>query len=147
LNTVELPIQNATSQLSRRESTPFLMVAFVWLAVGAALCARFQHPGLSLALGWLAVLWGLCLFDLYALSRAVGALLGLASVEGEKRGALIIQASYWGMIKLACLGILGAILLRGHSIPALGLLMGTGTLVVVPLLGGYWWSQKVLRHA
>lgn len=138
---------NPVMQLDREGMTPFLIVSGAWLILGLGFSAWFSDKQPFQAVAWMTFLWALCLFDLYALSRAVGAALGLAAITGEKRGALTIQAFYWGVIKLTCLGILGTILSYGRSIPTSSLLMGSGTLVVVPLLGGYWWSQKVLRHA
>jgi hypothetical protein len=62
----------------------------------------------------------------------------------QKHAALVVSASVWGVIKLACLGIFGFILFHGHAIPQFSLLWGLGTLVTVPLIGGLWWSRKVL---
>jgi hypothetical protein len=131
----------------RETVLPFLKVAALWLISGLAVSAWTRGSALLGASAWLLLLWAVCLTDLYSLSRAVEALMELVSGTSENRGALVIQASYWGMIKLICLGILGLTVFYGRSIPSVSLLMGTGTLVVVPLLGGYWWSQKVLRHA
>jgi hypothetical protein len=146
LNTLDKPSNAPRADLKTLK--PFITVSIVWFVISGVACFQFANPGHTFsAFRWMAELWALCLIDLYALAKAVGAALSLVSATGEKRGALIIQASYWGMIKLACLGILGAILLRGSTIPTTGLLMGSATLVVIPLIGGYWWSQKVLRHA
>lgn len=139
--------EKATSRLTASELAPFLKVAMGWLALGLATSAGFSTGRAGLAAAWMTAFWLLCVLDLYALSRAVGAVLELAATPGEKRGALTIQASYWGLVKLICLGILIAILSQGRSIPAASLLMGAATLVTVPLIGGYGWSKKVLRHA
>lgn len=140
---------NASEETSLDSQTtkPFLIVAGAWLVLGLGLCAGFSAHKTGLALSWMGVLWALCLLDLYALSRAVGATLTMMSGEGENRGPLVVRALYWGVVKLTCLGILGAALSFGRSIPVIALLMGIGTAVVVPLIGGYGWSQKVLRHA
>jgi hypothetical protein len=155
LNTIQNPSDtlslelDTSIRLDRQTVSPFLIVGLAWYVASAFLCFQFRHVGEPLwpVLKPMSMLWALCLFDLYCLARAVGAAIGFTSAQGEKRSALKIQASYWGFIKLACLGILGAILLGDRSIPAIGLLTGSATLVVVPLLGGYWWSQKVLHHA
>jgi hypothetical protein len=137
-----------SSQLDRKTVWPFAGVAGLWLALCIAISLKWAGAhAAGAAAAWAGALWGLCLLDLYSLARAVGAALELASTEGENRGALIIQAFYWGVIKLTCLGILGAILLHGRSIPMASVVSGFGTMVVVPLVGGYRWSQKVLRHA
>jgi uncharacterized membrane protein len=140
--------RSSWTRLDRNTLTPFFGIAGVWLLLAFALTAYFSKEPSFGEFGWVCLLWALSLLDLYVLSRALGAAFELASEPGEKRGALIIQASYWGVIKLLCLGTFGAILsMNGRSIPVISLLMGPGTLVTVPLLGGYWWSQRVLRHA
>lgn len=137
-----------SSQMNRQTVRPFLTVACAWLALGLVLCARFPgEESFSHAFGYLGLLWLVCLIDLYSLARAVGAVLEHSTAIPENRGALTIQAFYWGMIKLLCLGILGIILFYGRAIPATSLLVGTGTLVVVPLVGGYRWSQRVPQNA
>ena len=127
----------------------FLLPSLLWLVIGLALNGWLNSadPQLWNSFKWFTGLWVLCLFDLYALSRTLEAALGLMNEESEKRSALTIQAFYWGTIKLACLGIFGTILLKGDSIPATSLLLGLGTLIVVPLMGWYWWSHRILRHA
>jgi hypothetical protein len=129
--------------------TPFLIVGAIWLGVSAGVGAYLTHESqrVTQMLFSLAILWATCLFDLYALARTAGAALDAMSGAREKRRASVLQALYWATIKLACLGILGVVLLRGDAMPAISLYMGSATLFVVPLFGGYWWSQKVLRHA
>lgn len=127
--------------------TPFLFVAGGWFLVAEGVSWHFAGGPLAVAMGWAGLLWALCLFDLYALFRAVGAAFEIVSSEGKKQRAVIVQAFYWGVIKLTCLGILGAILFNKRSLPLVSELTGFGTIVIVPLLGGYGWSQKVLRHA
>jgi hypothetical protein len=129
-----------TSGSSRKDYLPFFGVALVWVAVGIGFCSGD-------ALKWMLIFWMLCLLDLIALTLLVSAFVSLAAGSSEKRGARIIQASTWGAIKLACLGIFAAILLQGFTIPSLGLYMGMGTLMIVPLVGGLWWSQRELQHA
>ncbi|MGK5083611.1 hypothetical protein WDW37_09925 [Bdellovibrionota bacterium FG-1] len=146
MKNAELSIENSVDM---KQLQPFIWVGLGWLVLGAVVCFVFSstaQPPIK-TFGWMALIWAFCLLDLYALARAVGAVLGLTTMTGKKRGALVIQASYWGVIKLACLGILGLILLRSSTIPTLGMVLGSSTLIVTPLLGGYWWSQKVLRHA
>jgi len=140
---------DAESELNRQTATPFLVVAIAWLVMGEAVSAWFSAGKMGHSLSWTMVLWALCVLDLYALSRAVGAALAVMSDSDadENRGPLVVRALYWGVLKLTCLGILGLALSYGRSIPVAAMLMGIGTAVVVPLVGGYGWSQKVLRHA
>ncbi len=127
----------------------FLPAAMGWLFVGLLLCLVFEwgNEALLLNMGWMALFWALCLLDLYALISTVEAAIEVMAQSGEKRSAQTIRAFYWGSVKLICLGIFGLILFSSHSIPETGLLAGIGTLMMVPLIGGYRWSKKVLTHA
>ena len=84
----------------------------------------------------------LCLVDLVALARAVRAIFEYLGAPREKRVPLLIQASYWAFLKIACLGIFTVVLIRERTIPSAGLLFGMATLVIVPLIGGFWWSRR-----
>ena len=123
---------------------PFLYVAAGWLVVLVGLSVATAPAGeLTHFLAWDFSLWCLCLFDLFALMKTIVGALKLMSATLENRGPLLIQTSFWGMIKIACLGIFTVILIKGQAIPTLALLLGVGTLVVVPLVGGYWWSLRI----
>lgn len=127
---------------------PFYWTAGSWLIFGVL--ALVLIPGgmnSALAAKWFLGLWIVSLLDLFALERAVEAATGLMSEASENRGALVIRAFYWGAIKLACMGILGWIVIHASNAPVRALLLGLGTLVAVPLFGGFMWSQKELRHA
>lgn len=130
---------------------PFAWASVAWLSIGAAvaltLSSRDTAPS---TLSWMLALWLLSVLDLAATGKLVGSFLG-AAVSGaensEKTPAYAIQTFVWGVLKLACLGIFGLVLMRGRMIPTPGLLLGLGTLVVVPLVGGFIWSQRELSHA
>ncbi len=126
---------------------PFLAAALGWLIFGGGLCAV---RGGAAPFGWFTLIWSLCILDLLALARVVSGMLTFAAgtvTDPEKRVALGVQTSVWGLLKLACLGTLGATVFVGRNIPALSLFAGVGTIVVVPLVGGLIWSQKVLNKA
>jgi hypothetical protein len=139
--------------LDRKSAVPFLGAAVIWLALGSALCLwASRGTGVEFrAWAWLVGIWGLCVLDLLALARVVLGMLAFAGggseFSTEKKAALGVQTSVWGILKLVCLGTLGATVFVGRNIPSISLLAGLGTLIVVPLAGGFWWSQKVLSHA
>jgi hypothetical protein len=127
------------------ELAPFAFAAIAWAVAAVLLC--WYWDGSVLAFRWMLGLWALCLLDLFAIAKTMAAVIAVSADAAGNRPALLVQASTWGAIKLACLGLLGILLFRGQSIPSHALLLGLGTLVVVPLIGGLWWSQRALRHA
>jgi len=121
----------------KKEAKPFLYVSIVWLAL-SALISR----GLGI---WLVVLWFLSVADLAAMTFAFRAVFGIMNDAPEKRAAYVLNASVWGAIKLACVLLFGIVLFKGQNIPSRELLLGMGTMVAVPLAGGFWWSQRALQ--
>ena len=135
---------------------PFVLSALVWAVAGFAACKYLSEDAVVLQrnLIWLFGLWALCLLDLAALAKTVNGMLAIAAggsgPAAENRGAYVIHTFSWGLIKLVCLGIFALVMIKARPIPTAGLLLGMGTLVVVPLVGGFFWSQKVLgvsQHA
>lgn len=133
--------------------TPFFQVALIWLILGILGCwfwaeneSRFQ------ALIWFGILWGLCLLNLVATAKLFSGVLDLMASGNERRQpknqlAAAIRTSSWGTIKLACWGLLILVLRAQRPIPTPALLLGIGTLTLVPIIGGIWWHQRVVRHA
>ncbi len=141
---------NSKDAYGFRELQPFFWSAGVWLFLGWGihLYRLWGNAELFEGLAWFSLLGMLGLLDLWAMSQSIrGIFLWMGSESSEKRAAHALQAFYWGLIKLASLGILIAILVQGSTVPTVSLVLGTSTLVVVPLIGGFWWNQKVLRHA
>lgn len=128
---------------------PFFWVAIAWLVFAVALSWRGGREPMA----WAAGLWALSSADLWAITKLVSTLLKVSSgsdISVENRTALVIHASYWALIKLACLLLLSLVLFKSHGIPATSLFTGLGTLIAVPLLGGWFWSRKTvgaLDHA
>ena len=137
----------ASLDFSPRTLLPFLWTGLGWLAICLFFCARGLEP--MRGLFWAAGIWLLCMADLLAMAQVVSQLLQLsgAGPQSTARGPRMMQIFFWGLIKLACLGLFGVILWAGRETPQRALLMGLGTLVVVPLVGGFWWSQRELSHA
>jgi hypothetical protein len=124
----------------------FMLTAMAWavIALGITLFGT-PREDVSRALGWLGVFFGVSMADLYSIARLVGTVLELMATPPEKLLPGLIQASYWGILKLACLGIFSVLVFKGHDIPVTALLSGVGTMVFVPLVGGYWWSKGQLE--
>jgi hypothetical protein len=126
---------------------PFAWAAILWAFVAVAI-VMFNCPDESRirALEWMGTLWALCLIDLITLAKALQSAILAMDGAGENRIPHSIQAFYWGAIKLVCLGLFGFILWQSARAPTVGLLTGLGTLVVVPLLGGFWRSKQILSE-
>jgi hypothetical protein len=133
---------------------PFGIAALAWAVIGVAVCRIFAPSSSAFFsnLLWMTGLYCLSLCDLIALGKTVQGVLSIAASasadpkEGsENRAHRAIQTFYWAILKLACLGIfVGAMVLvsrEGKSIPTPGLLAGVGTVAMVPLLGGLFWSR------
>ena len=128
-----------STYLTARALFPFGGVALAWIVLSALLCHQLGKPAdFGSNLRWLAVLALLSLADLYSLAKLCGFLLRLASAA-PGRTLSILQASYWGTFKIACLLLFGVSLSLGRSPPLPGVLTGVSTLVVVPCFGGLFW--------
>jgi hypothetical protein len=124
---------------------PFIIAAIFWAVIGFAMCRHFSAvQELPKNLVWLFGLWALCLLDLLALGKTIQGMLAIAAGAGENLSAYTVHTFSWGLIKLVCLGIFALVMIKGNPIPTAGLLVGMGTLVVVPLVGGFLWSQRAL---
>jgi hypothetical protein len=132
--------------INKEKVLPFVWVALAWLAVGLILCyfLAFQAP-IGLVFGWFFLLWAICLVDFLSMVISFSKFLDLKA--GSIRIRQFFEAAFWGAVKLVCLGLFGIVLLKGRSIPTVGLLAGFGTLFIVPLVGGFWWSFKEFLHA
>jgi hypothetical protein len=135
------PFEDSRTQL------PFLWTGLIWIAISLAVIVLTDKPVVE-CLRWFLLLWALCMFDLLALSKTAGfASLLLTDATADRKAPLTFQAFFWGGAKLACLALLGMVLWLGRNAPSTGLILGISTLLVVPLAGGLWWSQKELNHA
>jgi hypothetical protein len=145
------PTQTNTAEFSVGTGVagPFTGATLAWLLTAALLCLYFNPGGdpLATSLRWMFEIAAFCLVDLLALGMTLRAVIPLVAGVAEKRYLAALQAFYWATVKLACLGILTAVVLKSPHIPVPGLLTGLGTLIFVPLMGGLWWNQKAYRHA
>jgi hypothetical protein len=129
----------------------FLYVALGWLICGASLSfwleTQQEVPYPGLALGAVVGLWTLSLLDLVALTRLLGVVFKWMSPNSGNPAVFFIQTLFWGALKLVCLGLFFITLLKGQKIPMHGLLLGMATLGVVPVVGGFIWSQRISENA
>jgi FtsH-binding integral membrane protein len=124
---------------------PFLWAAIAWGALGATVLYAISSDRNG-ALKSFALYFGLSVMDLFFIVKTVAAALVLMSDQGAKnRSAHAIQAFTYGGLKFLCLGAIGVCLWKVPSETSGGLLFGLGALVAIPLLGGFLWSQMVLR--
>lgn len=132
-----------------RRTLPFLVSSIVWAIVGAALCI-WKQPDVGHTIRWMLGLWLFSVLDLVALVLVVRALVQFmaAPAEDSKRGPYFVQMALWMSVKLVCLVSLGTVLWLGRTdMPDVALFTGLSTLIVVPLVGGGWWSYRELRNA
>lgn len=127
------------------------LFSFLWLIASEALAVALATSSSQrfLAVQWIFIFWVLSILDLVALAKTLSSVMGLinSSEKSELRATYMVQTLCWGFFKLACLGLFILVLLKGQNIPWIGLLLGMGTLVVVPVMGGFVWSQRALRNA
>lgn len=122
---------------------PFGVAALIWAVLSMGLCRYFAEDTAQFITNvlWLAGLYLLSLCDLVALGKTIEGMIFVSSGEGENRAVRALQTFYWVLLKLLCLGIFTVVLIKGRSIPSAGLLLGLGTIGIVPLLGGLFWSR------
>lgn len=134
--------EKTEAALVRPSYRSFYWSAILWALIATAI-TLFSSPKeeATRAIVWLGIFYAVSAADLYSISRLVATILELMATPPEKRIPGLIQASYWGFLKLACLGIFTALVFKGHEIPSTALLTGVGTMVFVPLVGGFWWSK------
>lgn len=127
-----------------------------WLLVASIICWVYQQTihtperaAPLVAVLWLVCFWSISVLDLFSLAKFIQAIFSMLSERSaaEKKAAYVIRALSWGIIKLGCFGLFGLLLLGATTvlkIPVASLVLGLGTLFVVPLLGGALWGQKIL---
>jgi FtsH-binding integral membrane protein len=124
---------------------PFLWATIAWAVIGAGVLG-FTSSDRNAALQMFALYYILAVTDLFFIVKTVAATLVLMSDQGAKnRTAYAIQAFVYGGLKFLCLGAIGVCLWKIPSRTSGGILFGLSALVVVPLLGGFLWSQQALK--
>lgn len=129
------------------ESKPFLWTTLIWSIVGLLAVLGFTEEPKTAAV-WYCGMLTLSLMNLFLLVKFLAVVLVLVSDQvSEKRSMYLIQAAFFGFCKLVVLGTMIALIFKANHAPALPILLGMGAMVVIPLGGGFWWSQKGLSHA
>lgn len=126
-----------------------LSVSTVWFILGFIVNYVF-NGSLSLrgeSLLWFTVLWGVSLLNLLLLGAVLSKLqLIIRENDPIKRLKSTLEAFFWGFLKFLCLALIGFLLYRYTKvIPTLPLVTGLLTLVIIPSVGGWWWSLAYLR--
>lgn len=121
---------------------PFAAVGAAWGLLGGLLCVTFSVEPLR-ALQLSLLLWAVALLDLAVLAKTFASIGQLGSSLGaDKRRRPAFWAVFWAGAKLGCLGLFVLIFSSDTGSPALALVTGLGTLVIVPLVGGILWNQR-----
>lgn len=129
---------NKRDIIEKQPWAPFLQVGLFWLVFGSVLSFVLlkDQDDPWVKVGWMLKLWFLVMVDLIALASFVSGMFDWKTVSKKNQISLIIRTSSWGVIKLACLGLLGRVLYSAKSIPTVPLLLGLSTMVVIPIGGG-----------
>lgn len=134
---------------------PFVYTTLIWGVVATLVVLGFT-PEPYRAAFWFALLYGMVVCNLFFLVKSIAVVIVLLSYQGaEKQTRHAIQLAFWGTAKFSTLGALIAVIWKAKDIPTLALAMGMGTLLVVPFIGGFWWSNvenqeskdRELQHA
>lgn len=133
------------TKLEQKKWTPFLMTALGWLIISAVLVIVWT-PALAHGF-YLFLAWSISLFDLYAMAKLGDVVITQINDASNQINVSPIQIAIWGFLKLASLGGLGVLLYLAKDANQFPLLLGVGTLVTVPLVGGFWWNSRELRYA
>ncbi|MEN9723987.1 MAG: hypothetical protein RJB38_1973 [Pseudomonadota bacterium] len=126
----------------KRELRPFFWASFLWLLLGLVLAAGvFSSGNFFKEMVWFVVFWSLGVGDLATIAALVFAITSWG--ESSDRVKMGLRITILTGLKVTLLLIFGAILFLKHGIPQSSLLVGLGTLIVVPLLGGLFWTFQV----
>lgn len=144
------PLKAAETHTLEIPWRPFVWAALVWAVIGSAVVFGFSKEDPGPALPWFFWLASLATLGLTATAKLFAAVFPLLSgdpLDPKKRIECVIRASSWGTIKLVSWGLTATQLLYSRSIPVPALLLGLGTVIVIPLLGGASWHFDGLRNA
>jgi len=127
------------SLLKNSQFRPFLWSALIWLIIGLVLVSLISSPqGRGSAGAWFFLFWLLGVADLSTIAALVFSIVYWEGAPDKAR--LGLRMGLLGILKVALLLIFGGILFLRHGIPTSSLLVGLGTLIVVPIFGGLAWS-------
>lgn len=117
----------------------FLWSGIIWFFLGLGFVLWISIPDLRwVAGGWFSLFWVLVMVDFATIAGLVGSM--LLWQDSSDRARLGVRVAVLGVLKVLWLVLFGAILFLKHGIPNPSLLVGLGTLIIVPLFGGLAWS-------
>lgn len=129
------------NSISSARGKAFFWSAALWLVLGLGVVSSFSaSERWWYSAGWFFLFWTLVLLDLALIAGLVGAMVSWQ--ESSDKARMGIRVAVLGLLKVLWLVIFGAILILKRGIPTPSLLVGLGTLIVVPLFGGLVWSYQ-----
>lgn len=127
-----------------RAAAFFFIAALLWLGL-TSLGSWFYYREGFFNWSFLSLfgIWLICLADIGVTGKFFSAVFRIMTADSkpqqEKSILSLIQAFSWGTIKLAFVGFLIIVIYQGRRIPSSSLVLGIGTLFVVPVAGGLMW--------
>jgi hypothetical protein len=114
-----------------------------WLILGLGLLFYWDRQGaLGRSLAWFLVFWGWSNLSLITLGKTVARLAELVSSRTPAKKRMATRGVFlWASGKIGCLLLVVVLLMQVRELPLSVILLGFGTLVIVPLLGGWVWSR------
>jgi hypothetical protein len=133
-------VPKTDGRMTRINYKPFIAAGFFWAILSVTTLFVFlAEPKAGLIPFF--TLFVLVALDLFFLGKTVAVLSVLLSDQlAEKQPNQALKLVLWGMAKMAALGALMAVTWNAKNIPTLSLLLGIGSLIVIPVLGGLSWS-------
>lgn len=129
-------------QFLAEQRRPFFKAAAAYGLIGLSVTLGFT-PDPGVGSFWFSLLFFLSVGNLFFLGKVVAVLIDLMSHQGTQKG--LYSASHvlrYGTMKFALLGAILITMWKSESAPMLARMLGLGTLVMIPLLGGISMSQK-----
>jgi len=118
-----VPIEHLTERVHLK---PFAWAAAAWLVFG------------------FTVLSALGLANLFFLLKLVASLFNFVSKNVDfERSQAQKSLGFWFVAKLCGLAVMVGVLLKSKPASLQAVIFGLGVFVVVPLLGGAWWSRRL----
>jgi len=137
-----VPIEHLTERVHLK---PFAWAAAAWWMFGFTVLFFSARTGGDWApVGWFTLFWGLGVANLFFLLKVVASLFNFVSknVDFERSDAQK-SLGFWFVAKLCGLAVLVGALLKSKPASLQAVIFGLGVFVVVPLLGGAWWSRRL----
>ncbi|MBY0469879.1 hypothetical protein K2X30_01840 [bacterium] len=133
--------------MKKSDFTLIMWIGLAWLIVSAGAIAYWENLQSAPVLR-VFLFWSLCMANLFALSQAGRAFLGLAgNSDVEKKSAHVLGIFGWGSLKLLLLAAIASVLWATRQSYTLATIAGISTLLVVPVAGGIALNMKEMKNA